>query len=62
MLTIAVLSSGHTGRLPLIESPQSKRMKFHSQLKYCSGMLPLRPLASLYCWTFSSVARGLRRR
>ena len=55
---MAFFSSGHTGRLPLIEFPQSPVMKWPSQRKYCSGMLPYRPLASLYCWIFSSVARG----
>ena len=61
MLARAFFISGHTGRLPLIEFPQFPVMKWPAQRKYCSGMLPTRPLASLYCWIFSGVARGLTR-
>ncbi len=62
MLARAFFISGHTGRLPLMELPQSPVTKCPSQRKYCSGMLPMRPLASLYCWIFSGVALGLTRR
>ena len=61
VLARAFFISGHTGRLPLIEFPQFPVMKWPAQRKYCSGMLPTRPLASLYCWIFSGVARGLTR-
>ncbi len=58
-LANAFFSSGHTGRLPLIETPQSTGRKCPSHWTYCSGIEPSRPLTSRYCWIFASVARGL---
>src|SRR4029079_17981460 len=62
VLAIAALSSGHTGRLPLIERPQLKVTKWCSQEKYCETMLPLSPFLSLYCWIFALLALGLIRK
>ena len=62
VLAIASFSSGHTGRLPLMDLPQLNVTKWCSQLKYCETMLPVRPLVFLYCWIFAGVARGLSRR
>ena len=61
VLAMAFFSSGHTGRLPLIEPPQSNVTKLCSQATYCWTIVPFSPLASLYFWIVSSVARGLRR-
>src|SRR4029079_17568571 len=58
VLAIAALSSGHTGRLPLIDRPQLKVTKWCSQEKYCETMLPLSPFLSLYCWIFALLALG----
>ena len=46
VLASAFLSSGHTGRLPLIERPQSPVTKWPSQRTYCSGVEPTRPFTS----------------
>src|SRR4051812_9045191 len=62
VLAMAALSSGHTGRLPLIDRPQLKVTKWCNQEKYCDTMLPLSPFLSLYCWIFALLALGLMRK
>src|SRR3954452_14850470 len=62
VLAMAALSSGQTGRLPLMDRPQLKVTKLCNQEKYCDTMLPLRPFLSLYCWILALLALGLIRR
>ena len=62
VLASASFSSGHTGRLPLIERPQLPVTKWWSQLKYWCTIEPLSPLTLLYCAIFAADARGFSRK